>query len=57
MKNYDKTFCSYSNECINKECDRHLSKEEIEQMGTRPIWYCNYKETEQCEGYKEEINE
>ena len=50
---YDKDFCIHSSTCTNTECYRYLSKQVEEEMGNRPIYVTDYKETEQCDGYVE----
>ena len=53
MTKYDKDFCTNSSTCTNTECYRYLSKKVEEEMGNRPIYVSDFKETEQCEGYKD----
>lgn len=57
MVNYDKTFCCYSSECANKECYRYLNKDNVEELSNRLVWYSGFRDTEQCEGFKEKISE
>ena len=53
MTKYDKDFCIHSDKCTNTKCYRYLSQEVNDEMGKRPIYMSNFKETEQCEGYDE----
>jgi hypothetical protein len=53
MASYDKTFCSSSNICANKQCEAWLSKTDKERMDELeiPIWMADFKAD--CKKFKQ----
>lgn len=45
---YDKTYCSCSNECTNKECERNIRNYETNVYATKIVWYSDLKDTSYC---------
>lgn len=54
MTKYDKDFCIHSKTCQNKECYRYLSEQVAEEMGNRPIYVSDFRETNECGGYRDD---